>query len=91
MWHTDIYTQIMQVGRECFSITIRPISAEVHQILVDVRNEDARSITAGYLNQFELMVKESTEKIGQYFLHWALDDGFAPQSMQIPSGEKSMR
>ena len=80
VWHTDIYTQIMQAGKECFSNTIRPESAKIREILVDVRNEDARSITAGYLKQYELMVKKSTDKLGKSFLRWALDDAFAPQS-----------
>lgn len=79
-WHTDIYTQIMQAGRECFSRVIKPYSTEIRQILIDVRNEDARSITAGYLNQYNSMVKKSIERIGQQFIEWALDDGFAPQS-----------
>ena len=80
LWHTDIYTQIMQSGRECFSNAIRPTTAIVHRMLIDVRSENARSVTDGYLNQYDHMVKESTEEIGQYFFQWALNQGFAPQS-----------
>ncbi len=80
MWHTDIYTQIMQAGRECFSSAVGPVSSEINQLLIDVRNKDARSITGGYLNQYNLMVKEGTEKMGQRFFQWAWEEGFAPQS-----------
>ncbi len=79
-WHTDIYTQIMQVGKECFSSAIEPVSSEINQLLIDVRNKDARSITSGYLNQYNLMVKEGTEKMGQRFFQWAQNEGFAPQT-----------
>ena len=80
MWHTDIYTQIKQVGKECFSSAIEPVSSEINQLLIDVRNKDARSITSGYLNQYNLMVKEGTEKMGKKFFQWAWEEGFAPQS-----------
>lgn len=80
MWHTDIYTQIMQVGKECFLKAIGPVSSEINQLLIDVRNKEARSITSGYLNQYNLMVKEGTEKMGQRFFQWAWNEGFAPQS-----------
>ena len=71
MWHTDIYTQIMQVGKECFLKAIGPVSSEINQLLIDVRNKEARSITSGYLNQYNLLVKERTEKMGQRFFHAA--------------------
>ncbi len=80
MWHTDIYTQIMQVGKECFLKAIGPVSSEINQLLIDVRNKEARSITSGYLNQYNLLVKEGTEKMGQRFFQWAWNEGFAPQS-----------
>jgi len=80
MWHKDIYTQIMQVGKESFSRVVGSVSYEINQLLIDVRNKDARSITGGYLNQYNLMVKEGTERMGQRFLRWALEEGFAPQS-----------
>lgn len=80
MWHTDIYTQIMQVGKESFLKAIEPVSSEINQLLIDVRNKEARSITGGYLNQYKLMVKEGTEKMGQRFFQWAWNEGFAPQS-----------
>ena len=79
-WHTDIYTQIKQVGKEYFLKAIGPVSSEINQLLVDVRNKEARSITNGYLNQYNLMVKEGTEKMGQSFFQWAWKEGFAPQS-----------
>lgn len=79
MWHTDIYTQIMQAGRECFADLIRPMSNFVHRTLDGIENKEANSIASGYLNQFDQMVKDSTDDIGETFLHWALDDEFAPQ------------
>lgn len=79
MWHTDIYTQIMQAGRECFANLIKPMSNSVHQTLTAIEDKEAKSVALGYMNQFDLMVKESTDEMGRYFLHWALDDGFAPQ------------
>ncbi len=78
-WHTDIYTQIMQAGRECFANFTKPMSNFVHQTLAAIGDKEAKSVALGYLNQFDLKIKESTDEMGRYFLHWALDDGFAPQ------------
>ena len=80
LWHTDIYTQIMQAGKEYFAENVKAVYSELKEILIDVRNEDARCITAGYLNMLDSLIKESTEKMGEFFLKWALNDGFAPRS-----------
>lgn len=80
MWHTDIYTQTMQAGRECFADFIRPMSNIVHRVLNDIENPDANSVAMGCLNQYELMVKDATDEMGRLFLQWALLVGFAPQN-----------
>lgn len=84
LWHTDIYTQIMQAGKEYFAENVKAVYTELKEILIDVRNEDARCITAGYLNMLDSLIKESTEKMGEFFLKWALNDGFAPRSDENP-------
>ncbi len=83
-WHTDIYTQIMQAGRECFSDAISPVSSEINPLLIDVRSKDARSVTGGYLNQYNWMVKAGTEEIGHQFIQWALYKCFSPRSDDNP-------
>ena len=84
LWHTDIYHQIMQAGRECFASAAIPACNDLKEILMDVRDETARSITEGYIRAMEAMVKEQTEQIGRKFLEWALYDKFAPQSEELP-------
>ena len=79
MWHTDIYTQIMQAGKECFANLITPMSNLVHRTLETIEDEKAWSISLGYLNQFDAMITDSTDEMGRYFLRWSLDDAFAPQ------------
>lgn len=83
-WHTDIYTQIMQAGRECFSSVSKPVTAQIREMVISIKNDDARSIVNGYMNQYDSMVKESTERIGQKYLSWALNEGFAPRTFENP-------
>lgn len=78
-WHTDIYTQIMQAGRECFANLIKPMSNYVHRTLEGIEDAEVRSIALGCLSQFDQMVKDATDSTGTRFLRWALDEGFAPQ------------
>lgn len=63
---------------------MKDVYADLKEILIDVRNEDARSITAGYINMLELMIKESTEEMSRKFLKWALYEEFSPQSFENP-------
>lgn len=74
----------MQAGREGFAYVMKDVYADLKEILIDVRNEDARSITAGYINMLELMIKESTEEMSRKFLKWALYEEFSPQSFENP-------
>lgn len=83
-WHTDIYHQIMQVGRECFAAVVAPVCKEMKVNLIDVRSETARNMTDGYIKSMEAKEKELTQRMGQQFMLWALDDKFAPQVLSNP-------
>jgi hypothetical protein len=83
-WHTDIYTQIMQAGRECFADFIKPMSDYVHNTLEGIEDAEVRSVALGCLSQFDQMVKAATDDTGNSFLRWALEEGFAPQNDNNP-------
>lgn len=80
LWHTDIYARIKQAGEEYFANFMKPVSFDIRSKLIDVRNEEVRGITGGYLNTYYSSVANSINKIGESFFQWAMETGFAPQA-----------
>ena len=83
-WHTNIFDEIRNCGRELFMRDASKIEDEIKHCLHQVNHQRAKNLVKGFIETLEAETKKQEDMAGKDFFNLAYYDKFHPQSSDLP-------